>query len=125
MAEPIEPEDEGAEEPLTRAEMALIRRADTDVWPVPVKVQVRLLQRLIDLVDPESDAGRRADHRTVISAIRTIGALRNLRLKQIAIDMAREKMDREVNDKAEVSLADLVAEAEEAALKHESDEPPQ
>lgn len=117
-------DDESPEPPLTRAEMALIRRADTELWPVSVKVQVKLLQRLIDLVDPETDQGRYAEHRTVIAAIRTIGALRNLRLKQIGLDMARERMDRELV-KEEITLADLVGEAEALALEHRPDEPPE
>lgn len=100
--------------PPSRSDMADVRRAVRQDWPIPADVQVRVIQHLVDLIDPEyiHADGRRPSARTRISAARTLGALSSLALRQQALDLARDKRDGTGQGR---TLADLVEEAERLA----------
>jgi hypothetical protein len=72
----------------------------------------RILKRLISYLDTRTDEGATAPDRTVIMAARTLAAFCGLTLKQQALDLHRQKLEGVTPD---VSLADLVAEAERRA----------
>jgi hypothetical protein len=101
---------------LSRSDMALVRQALRQDWPIPPAVKQRLLQRLVDYCDRETPEGAVATDRTVLLAARCIAAYCALTLKQQALDLAREKLE---GRKSETDLADLVAEAEQRAEARE------
>lgn len=119
-----------ADDELSRSEMALVRQAIRQDWPIPPAVKKRLLQRLVNLVDSEPDGppptpspahddGDEAEaeppgpsDRTVIAAARTIASFCSLSLKQQALDLMREKHE---GRKTGRPLGDVIAEAKSRA----------
>jgi hypothetical protein len=105
---------DGPPEPISRTEMADVRRACRQDWPVDHNIQVRTINQLAALIDPDYEHadGRRVSHRTRISAARTLGALASLSLRQQALDLERDRAAGKGRDR---TLADLVDEAEAIA----------
>ena len=91
--------------------MRLVRQAVRQDWPVTLTTQKRMLRDLGIYFKKPKD-GVAVKPRIKIAAARTIGALCGLALKQQALDLQREKID---GKKSDVSLSDLVAEAEARA----------
>jgi hypothetical protein len=96
----------------SRSDLRLVRQALRNDWPVTTAVKSRILKRIISYLDVRTEEGATAPDRTVIMAARTVAAFCGLTLKQQALDLARQKTE---GVKPEVSLADLVAEAERRA----------
>lgn len=97
---------------LSRSEMKLVCKAVRQDWPISITRQKLLISSLFGFFDPKRKEPVKS--RTQIAAIRAVAALSGLALKQQALDLAREKLDGKESD---VSLAQLVAEAEERAEK--------
>lgn len=100
-------------EKLTRSDMALVRQALRQDWPVAPEIKRMMLQRMIDYVDRDHEDGATAPDRTVIMAARTIATFCGLTLRQQALDLAREKLDGETS--GDLGPAGLVEEAERRA----------
>ena len=97
---------------LTRSDMRLTRHALRQDWPTSTKVKTVILETLLDYLDPKGKRGKMATDREVIMATRTIAAFCGLTLQQQFLDFKREKLNLKQTD---VSLADLVGEAEARA----------
>jgi hypothetical protein len=106
-----------------RTELDLFRRALRQDWPIPPEVKRTLLQRAIDIADPNTDEGKLAPKRTVIAALKVIALYCGLSLKQQSIDLERERLDLD-RGSGTATLADLVAEAEAAAENYQPALPP-
>lgn len=78
---------------LTRSDMALVRQAIRQDWPIPAAVQKKILQRLVDYVDRDHEDGATAPDRTVIAAARTLASFGSLSLRQQALDLRREELE--------------------------------
>jgi uncharacterized membrane protein YidH (DUF202 family) len=102
--------------------MRLTRQALRGDWPISTRVKQLAMTAVVDILDPTTHRGTLANNRTVLAAVRTLAAFSGLTLKQAAIDLRREKQE---GKQSEVSLADLVGEAETRAemRKHERDNP--
>ncbi len=103
---------------LTRSDLRLIRQAARNDWPIAARVRTKITQRLIDYLDASSKQGAAAPDRIVLGAARALAAFCGLSLKQQQLDLMRERLD---GRKSEVSLADLVAEAERRAEERKSE----
>jgi hypothetical protein len=101
--------------PLSRSDMADVRRACRQDWPISASVQIQTIQRMADLIDPDfiHADGRKPSARTRIAAARTLGALGSLSLRQQALDLERDRLDGPAASGK--TLVDLVAEAEAIA----------
>jgi hypothetical protein len=95
-----------------RSDLRLVRQALRNDWAVPPATKGRILKRLISYLDIRTEEGATARDRTVIMAARTLAAFCGLTLKQQALDLHRQRLE---GVKADVSLADLVGEAERRA----------
>jgi len=96
----------------------MVSRAYRQDWPIPHDVQVKILKRLVAMVDPEHEDGASAPDRTVLGASKVIATFSGLSLQQQALDLQREKQDQ---DKNEFTLAELVPLAKERALKRKAE----
>jgi len=103
---------------LSRSDFALIQRALRQDWPIPADVKKRILQRVVDYLDPETEEGATAPDRTVLIAARTLASFMKLNLGQQALDLARAKFEGRKND---VTLAELVQAAERRAQDRKRD----
>jgi hypothetical protein len=92
--------------------MRLTRQALRQDWPTSTKVKQTILETLTDYLVSSSKRGRQATDRNVIMAARTLAAFCGLTLRQQALDLRREKQEGKTSD---LSLADLVGEAEQRA----------
>lgn len=92
--------------------MRLTRQALRQDWPTSTRVKQNILETLIDYLDPKGARGILASDRNIIMAARTVAAFCGLTLQQAALDLRREKQEGRTS---EVSLADLVGEAEKRA----------
>jgi hypothetical protein len=81
-------------------------------WPVPTRTKAKILKRIISYLDTACDEGATAADRTVLTAAKTLAIYCGLTLKQQALDLTRQRLE---GVKPDVSLADLVAEAERRA----------
>jgi hypothetical protein len=97
-----------------RSELSLERQALKNGWDLSDAVKQRILKRIVQYLDRDHEEGQTAPDRTVLMAGRTLAQLLALGLKQQAIDLAREKLE---GRKDEITLADLVAEAERRATE--------
>jgi hypothetical protein len=94
----------------SRGEQDLERQALRNDWPMPPAVRRRVLQRLLDYLDPETPEGAVASERTVGIMGRTIAQFARLTLGQQRLDLDREKHE---GKKSDVPFADVVKAAEE------------
>jgi hypothetical protein len=92
--------------------MRLTRQALRQDWPTSTRVKQTILETLIDYLDLAGKRGKLATDRNVIMAARTLATFASLTLRQAALDLRREKQE---GKQSEVSLADLVSEAETRA----------
>lgn len=99
----------------SRSDIDLVGRALRNDWPITPKAKKQLLQRLMNI------AIRSKYPRNRISAAKVIAQFMKLNLGQGALDLAREKLHGDAED---FTLADLVREAEQAALEHKPAEKP-
>jgi len=113
--EPKKGQGEGA---LPRADLRMVSRAFRQDWPIPHDVQVKILKRLVAMVDPEHEDGASAPDRTVLGASKVIATFSGLSLQQQALDLQREKQDQ---DKALIDWTELVPAAKERALKRKAE----
>jgi len=97
---------------LSRSDLALIREAARNDWPIPPLVRTKITQRLVDYLDRDHEDGGSAPDRVVIAAARALAAFCGLSLRQQWLDLARQKVE---GAKGELSLSELVAEAEARA----------
>jgi hypothetical protein len=97
---------------LTRGDLDLIRQAARNDWPVPAATRAKIVQRLVSYLDAECEEGSTAPDRVVLGAARALAAFCGLGLKQQQLDLMRERLE---GKKSEVSLADLVGDAESRA----------
>jgi hypothetical protein len=86
---------------LTRADLALVRQALRQDWPVPPGVKAQILQRLIDYLDREHEEGATAGDRQVIAAARTLYQFMTLSIDQQKLDLERERLAAALNDHAQ------------------------
>jgi hypothetical protein len=114
----------------TRSDLDLARQALRNDWPIPPAVRRQLLQRAIDICDPdrveyEEPVGDAppvrkppVPLRTVIGALKVLAQFGRLNLGQQAQDLAREKHE---GKKSDTSFADVVKAGEERyeKRKHE------
>ena len=101
-----------ATDELTRSDLRLIRQAARNDSPVPEATRLKIVQRLVSYLDLECEEGAIVADRTVLGAARALAAFCGLTLKQQQLDLLREKLD---GKQSEVSLTDLVGEAEARA----------
>lgn len=97
---------------LTRSDLDLIRQAARNDWPVPPATRAKILARVVSYLDLECDEGASASDRVVLGAARALAAFCGLSLKQQQLDLMRERLE---GKNAEVSLSDLVGDAEARA----------
>ncbi len=102
----------GQGEPPKRSELQLEQQALRNDWPIPQQKKGLILARCLQFFGRKRPGQMVAADRTVLSAARTIGMLSRLSLLQAAQDLRREKF---AGKKSDVSLADLVAQAEARA----------
>lgn len=98
---------------LSRSDLRDIRGALRQDWPIPPDVKKRILQRIVNYIDPETVEGASASSRTILMAARTLAAFMDLQARQQAIDLAREKHEGKTD--RDVTLADVVRAAERRA----------
>ena len=108
-----------------RSDLDLERQALRQDWPIPPKVKRSLLQRAIDICDPETTIGSDAPPRLVLRALQVLSMFGGLSVKQQVVDLKREYFDRLAGRDASETLADLVGDAEAAALGHKPDVRPE
>jgi hypothetical protein len=108
----------GGQGELTRSDLDLIRQAARNDWPLDPAVRAKITSRLIDYLDRSSKEGMFAQDRIVLGAARALAAFCGLSLKQQQLDLMRERLD---GRKSEISLADLVSEAERRAEERKSE----
>lgn len=99
-------------EPLSAADMYLIRQALRQDWPLAPVVKQRILQRLVDYLDTDTDEGATCSDRVVIGAARAVASFCALSLKQQAVDLAVKKFE---GGGEAVPLSELVDAAEKRA----------
>ena len=102
----------GLGDDLSRSELALIRSAIRQDWPIPPAVKAQIMQRLIDYLDRDHDEGKTCSDRQVVMAARTLVQFCALGLEQQKVDIARDKLE---GKQARGKLEDLVEEAERRA----------
>jgi hypothetical protein len=95
-----------------RSELSLEAQALRNDWPVRPEVRERIMARLVEYVDPDAEQGATAPDRTVLRAAEVLALFCGLSLKQQTLDLQREKLGGKPD---EVSLSDLVADAEARA----------
>ena len=86
-------QDTGGQGDLTRSDLALIRQALRQDWPIPPNVKAGILQRLIDYLDRETDEGATCSDRQVIMAARTLVEFCKLGIEQQKIDLVERRID--------------------------------
>jgi hypothetical protein len=103
---------------VTRADMRLTRQALRGDWPISTRIKMMAYDVIVQTLDPLSFESARTRN----FAVRTLALFSGMTMRQAAIDLRREKQEGKTS---EVSLADLVAEAEQRAeqRKHERDKP--
>lgn len=108
----------------TRSELALVRRAVRQDWPIPADVQAKVIQALVNLVEPEfiTASGKRTTPRLQIAAARTLASFASVSLKQQSIDLKRDALSGAASGD-DRPLSELVPEAldrerEFEALEH-------
>ena len=98
---------DGAALPAKRGDIQVVRRAIRQDWPIADDVKRRILQRLLDILDPETDIGKKSTRRDVVAASRAVAEFSRLNLGQQAIDLRSGASNED--------LASLTARAEAAA----------
>lgn len=78
-----------ADQSEAHKERRLERQALRNDWPIPPGVRIKILQRLLNYIDPESEEGATAPDRTVLMAAKTLGLFAGLTLKQQELDLKR------------------------------------
>ncbi len=111
----IEEEGGGGLAPLPerRGDIQLVRRAIRQDWPIPDATKTRILQRLLDILDPTTDIGSKATRRDVVAASRAVAEFSRLNLGQQSIDVRTGARSDD--------LASLVARAELEAERRRRD----
>jgi hypothetical protein len=94
---------------LSRSDLRDVRRAIRERWPVPEEVRRRAIDSAAGMVEHGGDARKLAAIRVLLDADR-------LNLEQAKLDLAREKLEGKTT---EVTLAELVQEAERRAEERE------
>lgn len=92
--------------------MALTRKALRQDWPTSPDVKQLTLDTIIGFMKTTTRRGRAAADRTVLMAAQTLAIYCRLTLQQAELDLHREKQH---GKKTDISLADLVGEAEKRA----------
>lgn len=104
---------------LTPADMGLLRRAARRRWGVPDEIKSLALMRLGEIL-----ATTDTEHRDWTAAARTLAAFDRIDQADARLDFAREALAlKTARPEAEVTLSDLVAEAEAAAEAHAQSSP--
>ncbi len=107
--------DGDARLPERRGDIQLVRRAIRQDWPIADDVKRKILERLLDILDPESDIGSKATRRDVVAASRAVAEFSRLNLGQQSIDMRTGARSDD--------LASLVARAEAEADRRRRERP--
>lgn len=102
---------------LTRSDMRLTRQALRGDWPISTRVKTMAMEAVVDLLDLKGK-GAFASDRTILMAVRTLALFSGITLRQAMIDLRREKQE---GKQSELSLADLVSEAEQRAEQRKND----
>ncbi len=92
--------------------MRLTRQALRQDWPTSTRVKTIIMETLVDFLTKKKGRGEPRADRNVIMAARTLAAFSALTLQQAELDLKREKLEGRQSD---LSLADLVGEAEARA----------
>lgn len=100
------------ESPPTRAEMALERQALRNDWPIPPRVKVKILNRLVSYLDVECEEGATCSDRQVLMAAQTLAMFARLGLEQQKVDLIDRKL---AGVSGGFDLAEFAAEAEKIA----------
>jgi hypothetical protein len=100
---------------VTRGDMRLTRQALRGDWPISTRIKALAYSAVVEILE---DKNFLTSDRTKLMAARTLALFAGISLRQAMIDLRREKQEGKTS---EVSLADLVAEAEQRAeqRKHE------
>jgi hypothetical protein len=106
---------------VTRGDMMLTRQALRGDWPISSRVKMLAYGAVIDILEARGSKAFLISDRTRLMAARTLALFAGITMRQANIDLRREKQEGKTS---EVSLADLVAEAEQRAeqRKNERDE---
>ena len=97
---------------LSRSDLALVREALRQDWPIPPVVKSQILQRLIDYLDREHEEGATASDRQVVIAAKTVCEFMKLSLEQQRLDLMRDRLE---GGQTAGTLTELVEEAEKRA----------
>lgn len=99
---------------LSRSDLAVVRQALRQDWPIPPTVKAMILQRLIDYLDRDHEEGQTCSDRQVVMAARTLAQFCQLSVAQQRVDLMRDRLEGRKGADA-VDLVDLVEEAEQIA----------
>jgi hypothetical protein len=101
----------------SRRELQLDAQAIGNRWRLGPSVRRRILQRAVDLCDPETELGAKASPRLILAASKIILAADRLQIEDERLEIARARLglDKQFN------LSELVADAEAAAEAHARD----
>lgn len=104
---------------ISRADLKMLGQALRQDWPIPPGIKRQLLQRAIDICDPDTPDGQKAKERSVLLALRTIALFGALTLKQQYLDLIREKW--QAKQAGEAELLEAIEEAERIVNERRSD----
>jgi hypothetical protein len=93
---------------VTRGDMMLTRKALRGDWPISTRIKTLAYGAVVAILEDKF----LASDRTKLMAARTLALFAGITLRQAVIDLRREKQEGRQSD---VSLADLVGEAEQRA----------
>jgi hypothetical protein len=101
--------------------MRLTRQALRGDWPISTRVKTLAMEAVVDILAASGSKAFLISDRTRLMAARTLALFSGITLRQAMIDLRREKQEGKAS---EVSLADLVGEAEQRAeqRRHEREQ---
>lgn len=109
----------------SRSDLGIVGKALRQDWPIPPTVKQMLLQRAIDICDPDTKVGGKAQPRLVLRALQVIALYQNLVVKQQVVDLARERHELKTKGDGSLKLSELTAEAEQAAREFQEPQRPE
>ena len=103
---------------LTRSDMRLTRQALRGDWPISTRIKTLTLEAVVDILTEAAKRGSLISDRTRLMAVRTLALFSGISLRQQSLDLRREKQEGKTS---EISLADLVGEAEQRAEQRKNE----
>ncbi len=103
---------------LTRSDMRLTRQALRGDWPVSTANKALAIEAVVDTLTKAAKRNSTISVLTRLAAVRTMLLFSDASMTQQSLDLRREKQEGKTSD---ISLADLVSEAEQRAEQRENE----